>query len=192
MKTKDIKNNYNLTPFHIALLVFQVIMLFFGIFLCVARLINGLTATGYVDCIVSLAALITTVWYVFHGYVKGEKMFDFNALMVALVILISTAVSTLHVKTPILVALSMLSFGFILVVINQKRGNKYRPILLTLTVILEFIIWLSAFFLFGEPGALAVNGDFFGFVDNIYMLVRFIIAEMLGLCYFAHERKKAQ
>jgi hypothetical protein len=188
---KNIKNKYGFNNFQIAFLIFQVSMTLFGVFLCVARFTTELSALGYAECALMLIALLSLVWYVFVGYKKGELVFNIITLLFAVVILFSTVVSTVIVEAPVLVALSMISFGLVLSILNMKSDNKYRSYLVKVIIILEFVIWAFAFFYLGEPGASFSEAGFLGFIKNVYMINRFFIACMLGLCYLAHEKKMA-
>ena len=125
------------------------------------------------------------------GYKKGEKAFDAMALLFAVIVLFSTVVSTVIVKVPVLVALSMITFGFVLSIINMNKSNKYRSYLVKVVIIIEFAIWLFAFIYLGEPGASFGESGALGFVKNVYMINRFFIACMLGLCYLVSEKKNS-
>ena len=108
---KNIKNNYGFNNFQIAFLIFQVSMTLFGIFLCGARLTTELSGLGYAECILTLIGLLSLVWYVFVGFKKGELVFDIITIFFAVIVLFSTVVSTVIVEAPVLVALSMITFG---------------------------------------------------------------------------------
>ena len=186
-----IKTKYGLNNFQIGFLIFQVTMTVFGVFLCVARFTTKLSALGYIECSLMSIGLLALLWYVFMGYKKGEKAFDAMALLFAVIVLFSTAVSTVIVKVPVLVALSMITFGFVLSIINMDKSNKYRSYLVKAVIILEFTIWLFAFLYLGEPGATFGESGALGFVKNVYMINRFFIACMLGLCYLVSEKKNS-
>lgn len=186
-----IKNKYRLNNFQIGFLIFQVTMTVFGVFLCVARFTTELSTLGYIECSLMLIGLLALLWYVFMGYKKGEKAFDAMALLFAVIVLFSTVVSTVIVKVPVLVALSMITFGFVLSIINMNKSNKYRSYLVKAVIIIEFAIWLFAFIYLGEPGASFGESGALGFVKNVYMINRFFIACMLGLCYLVSEKKNS-
>ena len=188
---QNIKNKYGFNNFQIAFLIFQVSMTLFGVFLCIARFTTELSVLGYAECALMLIGLLSLVWYVFVGYKKGELVFNVITLLFALVILFSTVVSTVIVEAPVLVALSMISFGLVLSILNMKSDNKYRSLLVKVVIFLELAIWAFAFFYLGEPGASFGEAGFLGFIKNVYMINRFFIACMLGLCYLAHEKKMA-
>lgn len=186
-----IKIKYGLNNFQIGFLIFQVTMTVFGVFLCVARFTTELSTLGYIECCLMLIGLLALLWYVFMGYKKGEKAFDAMALLFAVIVLFSTAVSTVIVKVPVLVALSMITFGFVLSIINLDKSNKYRSYLVKAVIIIEFAIWLFAFIYLGEPGASFGESGALGFVKNVYMINRFFFACMLGLCYLVSEKKNS-
>jgi hypothetical protein len=83
----------------------------------------------------------------------------------------------------------MITFGLVLVIVNMKNGNKYRANLVRAVIIIEFVIWLLAFLYLGKPGAALTDGGFLGFINNVYMINRFFIACMLGLCCLAHDKR---